>query len=176
MIYGRIPEETVLYRFTAQMPEGSKLSYNEVRSGRMHFRKVAKISHLHHAIAAKWVGGSLGTRTVIKKGKKKIEVVYNPGKLKVCEPVELWFVWRFKINNSEGHGRLKALDSGNCQSMSKGIEDGLVRCGMMGNDTNAFVTWVANLSLPMTKKEREALTNDEVELFICKTSLYGKKA
>ena len=173
MIYGRIPEETVLYRFTAQMPEGSKLSYNEVRSGRMHFRKVAKISHLHHAIAAKWVGGSLGTRTVMKKGKKKVDVVYNAGDKMVSEPVELWFVWKFKINNAKGHGRLKALDSGNCQSMSKGLEDGLVRCGMMGNDTNAFVTWVANLSLPMDKKQREALKFDEVELFVCKTNVKG---
>lgn len=176
MIYGRIPEEDVIYRFKAAMPKGSKLSYNEVRSGRMHFRKVAKISHLHHGVAAEWVGGSLGERTVVKKGKKKKEVVYNPGKLKVTEPVELWFVWRFRLKNDEGHNRLKSMDSGNCQAMSKGLEDGLVRCGLMDNDTNAYVTWVSNLSLPMSNEERGKLKNDEVELFICKTSLYGKKA
>lgn len=175
MIYGRIPEKDVLYRFVSDMPEGSKLSYNEVRSGRMHFRKVAKISHLHHGVAAKWLGGSLGTRTVIKKGKKKQEVVYNPGTIKVNEPVELWFVWRFKLNNSEGHGRLKALDSGNCQAMSKGIEDGLVRCGMMDNDTNAYVTWVANLAIPMNKSDREKMKADQVEVFVCKSSIYEKE-
>ena len=173
LLYGRINSEDVLYRFTAKLKEGSKLSYNEVRSGRMHFRKVAKLTRSHHQIAADWVGGKIEERPYKKDGKRKIEIVYQPGKIRLEEPVELWFVWRFKIKDKNGHKRMKSLDSGNCQAMSKGIEDGLVRCGVMDNDTNSYVTWVGNLSLPQTPEEREKMTHDEVELYICKTSVNG---
>lgn len=170
-IFGRIPEDDILFRFKSQVPEEAKLSMNEVNSGRIHFRKRSKIAHMHHEIAAKWLGGMLVKVKKLIKGKMKDRVDYLPGKLKVDEPVELWFVWKFKRKNKEGHNRLKPLDSGNCQAMSKGIEDGLVRCGLLGNDTNAFVSWVCNMSLPMTEKERDALDKDEVEAFILKSSI-----
>lgn len=171
MKYGRIPDGAVLYRFTSQVPEEAKLSMNEVNSGRIHFRKRSKIAHIHHEIAAKWLGGKLLKVKKLVKGKLKDRVEYVAGNLRVECPVELWFIWRFKRKNKEGHNRLKPLDSGNCQAMSKGIEDGLVRCGLLGNDTNAFVSWVCNMSLPMTEKQRDALKDDEVEVFILKSSI-----
>lgn len=175
LLYGRINQDDVLYRFTAKLKEGSKLSYNEVRSGHIHFRKVAKITRSHHEIAANWVGGKIEERPYKKDGTRKVETIYHPGTVKLDQPVELWFAWRFKSKNKKGHNRMKALDSGNCQAMSKGIEDGLVRCGVMDNDTNSYVTWVANLSVPQTEKERMAMTHDEVELYICSTSANGKE-
>jgi hypothetical protein len=165
-LYGRIQESDILYSFKAELPNGSKLSMNAVWSGRMHWAVRSKVVHLHHKVAAKWLGGALKEKSVLKGQKRKKEVVYIQGTIQVNEPVELWYVWKFKT---------RPLDSGNCQAMSKGIEDGLVRCGLLGNDTNAFVTWVANISLPMTPDERDALEKDEVEVYILKSSVNDKR-
>ena len=178
LLYGKIDTSEILHKFTASTPfvkiaKGSrKLSMNTVWSGAVNRFNRHAISHPFHKVAAEWIGGSISVeidkiqkvdpRTGRTKTSRKSRTVYHNGTINVDEPVELWFVYKF---------RTRPLDSGNCQAMSKLFEDGLVRCGFCGNDTNEYVTWVANLSLPMDESERDNLEKDVVELYILKSSI-----
>lgn len=178
LLYGRIPESDILHKFHSELPRiGQKLSMNLVWSGKVNRFNRHKTTHPFHKISAGWVGGSINVvsdlvektdaRTGRKKKSRKSRTVYGHGKIKIEGAIELWFVYKFKT---------RPLDSGNCQAMSKVFEDGLVRCGMIGNDTNAFVTWVGNLALPMTSDERDGLEKDEVEVYILKSSVNDERS
>lgn len=176
LLYGKIDESRVIHKFTSKLPSiGQKLSMNLVWSGKVNRFTRHRLTHPFHKVAADWVGGSIEVvidkipkvdpRTGRTKTSRKSRTVYNKGNVEVDCPVELWFVYKF---------RTRPLDSGNCQAMSKVFEDGMVRCGYMDNDTNEFVTWVGNLSVPMGDDERFQMDYDTVELYVTSTEVTGK--
>lgn len=63
--------------------------------------------------------------------------------------------------------KTRILDSSNTAFMAKSSEDALVRAGVMKTDTNECVRWICKESVLMTKKERDLLPGDELEVYIC---------
>lgn len=173
LLYGKIDSSKVLHRFEARLPSiGQKLSMNLVWSGKVNRFTRHRLTHPFHKVAAEWVGGSINVvidkipkvdpKTGRTKTSRKSRTVYEKGNVAVDRPVELWFVYKF---------RTRPLDSGNCQAMSKVFEDGMVRCGFCDNDTNEYVTWVGNLSVPLDDETRHNMEYDTVELYVTTTDV-----
>lgn len=75
----------------------------------------------------------------------------------IKKPVILAFAYQFKKN---------MLDSQNCATMSKAIEDALVTDGILSGDTNSFVKAVINVSKDLPLKERKHMESHYVDVYI----------
>lgn len=145
----------VLHRWVIQLDKGMKFSMNQVWGGSIHWAKRASITRGYHSKLGKLLGAK---RTMVVHGKKSHEKWLN-GRVKVDCMVDLTFNWKWKS---------RPLDSGNCQGMSKALEDTLTMAGFWPDDNNKYVRRVTNESVLLTEDERDALECDEVEMLVTK--------
>ena len=144
-----LPDELV--RFRLEFDDEMKLSLNKVWSwwnGTQWVRKAA--AELWHWDIERLLASS-----------RKIPIIK--------EKVDIYFKYYFSTWDSWGK---RQLDSSNCVTMSKMIEDSIRYHktknpkGILVDDTNVQVWWVNNLSYEMTLAERKLLETSYVEVSI----------
>ncbi len=67
------------------------------------------------------------------------------------------------------------LDSSNCSFIWKCIEDGLVKNGLLKDDTNKYIGKVTYESVLIDKKERKKIEKDYVRILITESDSWKKK-